>query len=191
VVIPMVIYHGSQEWKVDTRFIALFDAPDYLKEYIPDFRYNLIDISHVPDEEIKGEVLLRILLMTLKYVFKPGLWPKLKEEILPLFLKLKDKRKGTEYLEVLLQYLAGNAGDLPENELSESVSQLFEEGGARMATLAQKWKKEGKREGKKEAKWDVVKIAMEEGLPIKTIERLTGFRAEEINRFKEKLAQPA
>jgi predicted transposase/invertase (TIGR01784 family) len=189
VVIPMAIYHGPLEWKVDTRFIALFDAPGYLKEYIPDFGYKLIDISHVPDEDIKGEVLLRILLMTLKYVFTPGLWPKLKEEIFPLFLKLKDKRKGTEYLEVLLGYLAGNAGSLPEDELNESVSQLFEEGGDSMATLAEKWKREGKKEGKIEgnieAKWDVVKIAMEEGLPLKTIERLTGLPLEEINRFKE------
>jgi predicted transposase/invertase (TIGR01784 family) len=58
-----------------------------------------------------------------------------------------------------------------------------------MATLAEKWEKKGKKEGKIEgnieAKWDVVKIAMEEGLPLKTIERLTGLPLEEINRFKE------
>jgi predicted transposase/invertase (TIGR01784 family) len=56
-------------------------------------------------------------------------------------------------------------------------------------------KKEGKKEGKKEArregKWDVVKNSLKEGLPIKTIERITGFPAEEIHRFKEKVVHPA
>jgi predicted transposase/invertase (TIGR01784 family) len=51
--------------------------------------------------------------------------------------------------------------------------------------------KEGIKEGLKEGKWDVVKMSLKEGLPIKTIERITGFPAEEINRFKEKVMQLA
>jgi predicted transposase/invertase (TIGR01784 family) len=196
VIIPIVIYHGPREWEVDTRFISLFNAPGYMREYVPDFNYNLYDMSHVPDEEIKGAVLLRILFMTLKYIFTPELRYKLREEIFPLFLELKDKEKGTEYLEALLRYLTGSARSLPEDELHETVTQLFEEGGDVMATIAEKWKrqgkeegkKEGKREGKREGKWDVVKNSLKEGLPIKTIERITGFPSEEINRFKEKLA---
>jgi predicted transposase/invertase (TIGR01784 family) len=200
VIIPIVIYHGPQEWNVDTRFISLFNAPGNLEEYIPDFKYNLYDISHVPDEEIKGAILLRILFKTLKYIFTPGLRYKLREEIFPLFLELKDKEKGTEYLEVLLRYLTGSARNLPEDELNETVIQLFEEGGDLMATIAEKWKQqgktegktegklEGKKEGRKEGKWDVVKRSLKEGLPIKTIERITGFPSEEIYRFKEKIA---
>jgi predicted transposase/invertase (TIGR01784 family) len=73
-----------------------------------------------------------------------------------------------------------------------------------MATIAEKWKEQGKKEGKlegkiegkiegkkegrKEGKWDVVKKSLKEGLPIKTIERITGFPSEEIHRFKEKIA---
>jgi predicted transposase/invertase (TIGR01784 family) len=53
VIIPIVIYHGPKKWEVDKRFTSFFNAPDYIKEYIPDFNYNLYDISHVPDEKIK------------------------------------------------------------------------------------------------------------------------------------------
>lgn len=64
------------------------------------------------------------------------------------------------------------------------------QGGDLMATIAEKWieqgKKQGKNQGKKEGKWDVVKKSLKEGLPIKTIERITGFPAEEIHRYKEK-----
>ncbi|MDQ1354407.1 MAG: hypothetical protein QG657_4716 [Acidobacteriota bacterium] len=183
VIIPIVIYHGPRQWEINTRFVSLFNAPDNMKEYVPDFNYNLYDISHVPDEEIKGAVLLRILFMTLKYIFTPELRHKLREEIFPLFLELKDKEKGTEYLEVLLRYLTGSARNLPEDELNETVTKLFEEGGDLMATIAEKWQAQAKKEGK----WDVVKNSLKEGLSIKTIERITGFPAEEIHRFKEKL----
>jgi predicted transposase/invertase (TIGR01784 family) len=149
VIIPMVIYHGPKKWEVDKRFNSFFNAPGYLEEYIPDFNYRLYDISHIPDEEIKGGVLLRILLMTLKYIFTPELNYRLREEIFPLFLELKDKKKGTEYLDVLLRYLTRSARDLPEKELNQSVSQLFEEGGDLMQTIAEKWKREGMKIGEK------------------------------------------
>ena len=192
VIIPIVIYHGLSEWKVDTRFSSLFKAPGYIKEYIPDFNINLFDISHVSDEEIKGELLLRILFFTLKYISKPELKYKLREEILPLFSELEDKAKRNEYLEVLLEYLSRSAGNLPEKELNDTVTQIFDEGGDLMATLSEKWMKQGeqkgKQEGKQEGKWDVVRNSLKEGLPIKTIERITGFPSEEIVRFKEKIA---
>jgi predicted transposase/invertase (TIGR01784 family) len=170
VIIPIVIYHGPKKWEVDTEFISFFKAPGYVKEYIPDFKYNLYDISHVPDEEIKGAVLLRILFMTLKYIFTPELNYRLREEIFPLFLELKDKKKGTEYLEVLLRYLTRSAGSLPEKELNEAVTQLFEEGGELMETIAEKLKKEGMEEKAKET----AKRMLEDGLPIETISKYTG-----------------
>ena len=95
---------------------------------------------------------------------------------------------------MLLKYLTGCARNLPVDELNEAVTQLFEEGGDLMATIAEKWieqgkkqgENQGKKEGRKEGKWDVVKSSLKEGLPITTIERITGFPAEEIHRFKEK-----
>lgn len=41
----------------------------------------------------------------------------------------KDNKKGTEYLEVLLRYLTWSARNLPEKELNEAITQLFEERG--------------------------------------------------------------
>lgn len=130
VILPIVIYHGVQKWKIAANFISLFDnnAPGYVKEYIPDFHYSLHDISHLPDEEISGTVLLRIVFMILKYIFTPELRHKL-PEVLKLFWELKDKTKSTEYLEVLLRYLTASARDLTKEELNESVTKIFIEGG--------------------------------------------------------------
>ena len=131
VVLPIVIYHGSKKWEVDKGFTSFFKAPEYLKDYIPDFNYQLYDISHVPDEEIKGE-------------------------------EIGDKNKGTEYLEVLLRYLTRSARNLPEKELNESVTQLFEKGGELMQTIASKWKREGKREGIREGKREGIREGIRE-----------------------------
>ncbi|MCK4766201.1 MAG: Rpn family recombination-promoting nuclease/putative transposase [Candidatus Aminicenantes bacterium] len=182
VILPIVIYHGYREWNIDTSFISLFDdnLPGYVKEYIPDFRYYLQDISRLPDEEIKGAVLLRILLKTLKYIFTPGLNHRL-PEIFQLFHELKDKNKGTEFLEVLLRYLTNSARNLTDEELKESVTKVIIEGGDLMSTIAEKWVEKGK--------WDVVKNSLKEGLPIDTIKKITGFPVEKINRVKEEMSR--
>jgi len=196
VIIPIVIYHGAGKWEVDKRFTSLFNAPGYVEEYIPDFNYNVYDISHVPDEDIKGAVLLRILFMTLKYIFTPELNYKLREEIFPLFLKLRDKKKGTEYLEVLLRYLTRSAGNLPEEELNESVTKLFEYGGDIMQTIAEKWmkmgkkegkkegekkgKKEGKKEGKREERLEIAKRMLLNDFPVEQVIDITGLSEKEV-----------
>jgi hypothetical protein len=173
-----VIYHGERKWKLDKNFISLFADPEDLEEYIPDFTFNLYDISHMPDEELKGTVLLKIILIAFKYIFSPNLRYKL-GDIFKLFLELHDKRKGIEYLEVLLRYLASGARDIKEEELLESVTQILEEGGDIMQTIAEKWMEQGMEK--------FVKNSLKEGLPIETIKRITGFPEEKINRMKEKM----
>ncbi len=180
VIIPIVIYHGPQKWEVDKRFTSFFNAPGCLEEYIPDFNYRLYDISHIPDEEIKGTVLLRVLFMTLKYIFTPGLNYKLREEILPLFHELKDKKKRTEYLEVLLRYLTRSARGLREKDLDESVTKLFEEGGDLMQTIASKWKIEGKIEGKKEEKLETARRMLMDDISIEMVIKYTGLTEKEV-----------
>ncbi len=203
VIIPIIIYHGPQKWKIDTNFISLFNAPDYLKDYIPDFSYNLQDISCIPDEEIKGAVLLRILFKTLKYIFTPDLRYKL-QEILELFLELKDKKKGTEYLEVLLRYLTRSARDLTKEELEETVTRVFEEqGGDLMSTIAEKWieegvkigvekgeqkgeqkgEKKGEKKGVKKEKLETARRMINDDYPIETIIKYTELTEKEIKRL--------
>ncbi len=57
-----------------------------------------------------------------------------------------------------------------------------------MPTLAQRLREDGMNRGEKKGKWEVVKNALAEGLPIKTIEKITGFPSDEIMQMKEKMA---
>ncbi|MEZ4986385.1 MAG: Rpn family recombination-promoting nuclease/putative transposase [Saprospiraceae bacterium] len=51
-VLPIVVYHGDEEWKVRD-FADHFDLPHPdLKRYIPFFSYELLDLSHVSNETL-------------------------------------------------------------------------------------------------------------------------------------------
>jgi len=193
-VIPVVLYHGRTKWKTDTRFTALFKVPTVLKKFIPNFRYRLLDINKVPDEEINGVAVLKILLMSLKYIFKKDLKDKL-PEILKLFQEVKNKNSVFDYLVALLTYLGSSAVNLTEEDIEVSVSEVFEQGGKIMATIAEKWlnkgkeegKEEGIKEGKKEGKWEMILNLLREGLPVDIIAKTSGFSADQIKQYKESL----
>ncbi len=198
VIIPLVIYHGRYKWKISKKFISLFKNTTDLEEYIPGFSYNLYDISHIPDEEIKGTVKLRILFTALKYIFTPELKYKV-SGIFKLLRELKDKSKGTEYLEVLLRYMSRSAKYLTKDELMESVSNILKDGGEIMQTIAEQWieqgieqgveqgVKQGVKQGVEKNKWEVVKNSLRVGLNIKTIAEITGLPVRKIEQMKSKI----
>ena len=177
-VIPLVLYHGENKWNLDTRFSKLFKKPGPLKVFIPDFNFLLLDISHEPDENIKGIPILKILLKTLKYIFKPNIKNKL-PEIIQLFKKIKNKNTSTDYLVALIKYLMSTAGNLENEEIEVNVSKVFSQGGEIMATIAEKLVNQ--------TKWDVVMNMLQEGISIDLISRVTGFTAGQIKEFEEKI----
>jgi len=178
VIIPLVIYHGKPKWSISENFISLFEETTDLEQYIPDFSYNLYDISHMPDEDIQGTPLLKIFLTTFKYIYSPELRNKL-WDIFKLFLELRDKTKKSEYLEVLLRYLFNSPGEFNKEELHEQVTSILEEGGDIMQTIAQQFKEEGMEEKAKET----AKNLLEMGIDIDKIAKATGLKKEEVKKL--------
>ncbi len=73
VIIPYVIYHGKKEWKISEKFLELFQCPEELKPYVPQFEYELFDLSRLQNDEIQGVPELQATLMTMKHIFGPEL----------------------------------------------------------------------------------------------------------------------
>jgi predicted transposase/invertase (TIGR01784 family) len=194
VIIPLVIYHGKPKWKLSKRFISLFEDTTDLEEYIPDFSFNLYDISHTADEDIRGTPLLKIFLTTFKYIYSPELRNKL-WDIFKLFLELNDKTKVSEYLEVLIRYLFYSPGEFNKEELQEQVTSILEEGGYIMQTIAEQLREEGikigeknmqtiaqklKKEGIKEEKLETAKRMLLDNISIEKVIKYTGLTEKEI-----------
>ncbi len=123
-VFPMLLYHGKSRWTVSRKFQAIVEHSDdrLLKKYIPEFRYKICDISHLPDERIRGDVLGKIVLLVAKYIFRPDLRKKL-PEILSLFHAVADRRTALEILEVLLRYVVRATEKFDERDIREIVEQ--------------------------------------------------------------------
>jgi predicted transposase/invertase (TIGR01784 family) len=162
-IIPLLVYHGEHPWKADTRFISMFDIPVALEKYIPAFNFELYDVSHLPEEQIKGDVELRITLMAFRYIFHPDILSRLKD-IFKLFRELPDKSKFNQYLEALLIYLGSNIKNVKPGQLRDAINEVLEEGGAIMSTVFQEVLKEGKEIGVKEGKEIGVKEGKEIGM---------------------------
>jgi predicted transposase/invertase (TIGR01784 family) len=158
VIFPLVLYHGQPKWELSKNFISLFEDPAGFEPYIPDFNFDLQDVSHMPDEDIQGSPLLRMILTT---------------------LELSDKNNISEYLEVMVNYLVNSPGKLTEEELQEPVNRIIEEGGADMQTIFEKWVEKGKIEKALE----VAKKMLLKGLDPNTIMDITGINREEIEKL--------
>ena len=80
-----------------------------------------------------------------------------------------------------------SAGNLEEEEIEVPVSEVFNEGGEVMATIAEKLINQGIEKGIDKGKWNVVMNMLREGLSVDIISKTSGFTAAQINEFKEKV----
>ena len=190
-IIPMLIYHGEHPWKVDTNFVSMFDIPDTLGKYIPAFSFELSDVSHIPAEEIKGDLELRIVLTALRYIFHPEIMSRLKD-IFQLFREFSDKIKFNQYLELLLIYLGSNIKDVEPEKLRDAVNEALVEGGAMMSTVFEQilergkeiGVKEGEERGEEKKSIRVALNCLRKGMDIQTIAEITGLPLERIEVLK-------
>ena len=103
-IIPIVLYHGKEEWTAGLNFQDLFEIPVEMKRFIPGFEYRFCNFQHYHDEPVMGGQRLRIALLLLKTIFRPDI-----KELLPaifeLIWKLPCDQSGFEFLEAVLTYI--------------------------------------------------------------------------------------
>jgi len=145
--LPVVFYHGARRWRVAKSFRGLVHCPEELVPYLPDFRYELCDLSTYADEDIRGQVLLRAALLALKYAVRPGLAEHL-PAIFGLFHKLSRSQSGIESLETLLRYLVCASDDVDSDDLHRILERnLPGTGDELMPTIAERWVQQGLQQG--------------------------------------------
>jgi len=149
VIIPIALYHGKTRWRVGLNFRDLFDSPEEIASYIPDFQYLLWDASGYSDEEIKGGAVLRVALLVLKYIFREDLREHL-PGILSLLRNLSEKRTSIEYIETILKYIvnAASTENIDREDMKAAVDEaLSHRGGEIMPTIADSLRQEGIQQG--------------------------------------------
>jgi len=155
-IIPMVVCHGETKWKISPMFSDLildFDIlPEEVKQMIPNYRYQLYDLSQFSDEDIKGNAELMIALSVARDIFK-----KSGEEFLETIFKaaraleeLDEKKTGLQYFETCMRYILTSGPKLTKEQLTTVIKELavtYKEGSEVTMTLAEVLREEGFEEG--------------------------------------------
>jgi hypothetical protein len=144
----VVLYHGREKWPVATDFGDLFVGEEVLRPYWPTARYELQDLSHLSDADVRGAALLQIGLLVLKYIFDPALRGRL-ADILNLFHDLAQTETALEYLGTVLYYVGQASSHLTPEEMVAVVQRtLAEQGSEAMQTVADYWIEQGIEQGR-------------------------------------------
>ena len=160
-ILPIVLHQGERTWKVANRFRELVEVPesgnDQVAKYVPDFRYHLVDLGEWPIEKLRGGVLVRAIMTTMRAVREGELVERL-EDLDPLLSgALRERDPG--FVRVCLEYLM-RGGDVDLQVFRDSVEKLrIGEIKEDVMTLADQLIQEGRHEGRQEGR-------REEGLAI-------------------------
>ncbi|WP_198042642.1 Rpn family recombination-promoting nuclease/putative transposase [Oceanobacillus sp. AG] len=220
-VIPLVMYHGNTSWNTPDRLskaIANYDdLPREIRQFIPNYKFLLFDFTNYPDEEIKGEARIRILITMFRDIRKAETVQELLsilERSISYLQELDDKQTGMEYFETMLYYIFSTATNVTRgntDEITEKIKNHYPEGSRVIMSLADMFREEGKelgkklgkeegkkigkkqgieegkKRGKKEMEEMLVKNAIKKGLDLRIIEEITGLSQEEIQKIASKL----
>lgn len=145
-IVPVVLYHGKTAWQTAPSFHSLFDVPEPIRPFVPEYQYWLCDLSRYEDQELKGAVTLRVALLALKYIFREDLRNRL-PEIIGLLQQLSEQRTGLGYVEAVLRYLAQASESITSRDLQETIETTFPEGEEIMSPIVQEWLERGIEEG--------------------------------------------
>lgn len=186
--IPVVIYHGRTRWHYEPLQSYFGPVEDELIEFLPEFRYLLYDISHLPDEHILGfqNKFLATSLFLMKHREHEQQLLNRRQE---LFNWLNDRlqtKTGQDYLTATIVYLSKNL-DLRPKSFFENLLAPLDNGATAMSTYDQ-IVEEGRQEGREEAFRAVLRIAHQQGFDIALLARqYPDLPAERVERIVDEI----
>lgn len=152
IIIPMAVYHGKESWNIGLRLSDLMegyeDLPQEMKKYIPEYEYLIYDLSGYTDDEIKGDVQLRIVIKILRAIFKSDeeFFGTFKEAV-EVLDKLEKQEKGIEYFKTFIYYILNARKGVTLTEIYDLVKEVSVERSDEIMTIAEELLKEGMEKG--------------------------------------------
>ena len=149
-VIPVIVYHGVQEWTTARTLQELLEGPAELLAYTPDFVSHLIDLGRYNDDDLPQEHLTQAALLLLKYIARTELADRL-GRVLALLRELLSQPDGLEKLRAFLVYVSVGTKQVSQQQLRLQIEKIYGQRGTEiMRTIAEEWVEEGREEGREE-----------------------------------------
>jgi predicted transposase/invertase (TIGR01784 family) len=211
VIIPLVFYHGKDEWDIPKSFLDKFAVSNEIKKFLLDFSYVLFDTKdwHFEEEkngELRDNVFLLTAVTLMKCAFNEDF-----ESVREIFKFWHESGfiREKENMLFFLAYLS-ETKDMDPEKLKEILEESKINGGDIMPTLAQrlrdegkekwmnvgkkkwmnvgrkegkeKWMNEGRNKGIYEEKLATARRMLREDFTIKQIAKFTGLSEEQLKK---------
>lgn len=189
IVVPIVIYTGSQKWKMPKNFREKQIGDYVFERYKIDLEYNFIDINKLP-----RQILLQrdSMFSYIAFLEKSESRDKLVEN-LEIIIQSTQNKKILEELVNIISYLLENVleEEIQQKLLAKIERKEGEKDMDRLEYLIQKLKEERRRDiqqGKEASQKEIAKNMMSINLDEKIILQTTKIEKEELEKIKKEIA---
>lgn len=187
-IVPILFYHGAEEWKYKKLEEYFTDINEPLKKYLPSFDYELIDTKNLTDEQIKKMfqmLSLKTGVLVMKHIFdEPEKLINELENIFEYLHKLLETENGRNLFETTLIYLYSNLKNDKE-KVTEKLRQISPKSGEIALTIAQQLQKEGRLKGIEETIRKVAITMIRQGLDNEIIAKCVDLSIGQIELLRE------
>ncbi|KAF0117365.1 MAG: hypothetical protein FD149_1174 [Rhodospirillaceae bacterium] len=146
-ILPLVVYHGARPWTVSLSLREVINAPEGLKSYLPDVRYDLVDLGPIPDPNLSAYPPLRAGLLVLKYSHRDC---DAETVLVQAFTDAKDQPALFSMLTVYTTVVYSNVAPAVLRHVIRTVKPEWEE--TMISIAAREWMAEGWAKGKAEGR---------------------------------------
>lgn len=188
-VIPLVFYNGAPSYKHSTQIVDVFTNKSLAELYM--FKgFQLVDLSKIPDEELKERCWAGTMQFFLKHAKERKLIDK---EQTQFYIKKLQWKEGINYIQLTIKY-ACEVRNIEERHFFDKIVQESipsEKGEKIMPTIADFYRQEGVEkgiqkglvQGKAEGKQEVARNLINRGFSIVEVGELTGLASREITQL--------
>jgi predicted transposase/invertase (TIGR01784 family) len=208
IVYTLVIYHGDRKYPYSTDLFDLFGEHKNLAKKTLLEPFDLLDLSQIPDEDLKQKIWSGMMELSLKHISERNLVPFV-ESVIKLIRQI-EQEGGAEYIRTIFYYffLVGEVKNTEalkhvihdqlspklEKNIMTIAEQFKEQGRQEAMAIAQQWKEEalqigeqkGKQEGRQEAMQEFASRLLKENMLDDKIAALTGLPLDAIRALRTK-----
>ncbi|MBF0416382.1 MAG: Rpn family recombination-promoting nuclease/putative transposase [Magnetococcales bacterium] len=118
-IVPLVVYHGADTWRIPNNFLALVDAPTGWRPYLLDFKFSLFDLGHVEDYQLSKQPYLRAWLLAAKYATRDGKQLEIKDFLVQVLTEVP----ADDFM-IIMRYVVETYTNYDEKDVREIVRRV-------------------------------------------------------------------
>ena len=190
---PCILYTGKKPYRYSMDFFDLFKEHKDLAKEIMTSPYHLIDLTQLPDEELRKYQFFGAMGLLAKHIHDPDILPFFKS-FLDVLRKLESQNQAS-YIYTIISYVveAGEVSD--KEEFLQTIKKLESVSEEKIMTIAEQFRQEGFKKGieqgiekgKAARDIEIAHSMLKKGISTETICEITKLALPQIESLKKQI----